>query len=84
MTATEVSRNFSGAVNRVDSGEEIVIVRNGKPIAEMRRPSRPTGLTSAALMELLDSLPTVDEDFASDIEESRASVGSPTGKWPAA
>lgn len=82
MTATEVSRNFSAVINRVDSGEEIEIVRNGKPIAELRRPSRPRGISGKAFEELMASLPPVDEEFARDVEEARRRLGPPVGKWP--
>lgn len=83
MTATEVSRHFSSAINRVDSGEEIEIVRNGKAVAELRRPSRPVGITGAALRQLIGGLPPVDAAFARDVEQSRASLGPPADAWPA-
>lgn len=83
MTATEVSRHFSNVINRVDSGEEIEIVRNGRAIAELRRPARPVGLSGAALRELMDGLPPLDEDFASEVEQERARLGTEAGVWPA-
>lgn len=82
MTATEVSRHFSDAINRVDSGEEIEIVRNGRAIAELRRPAQPVGISGAALRELMESLPPLDADFAHEVEHARASLGSETGAWP--
>lgn len=82
MTATEVSRNFSSAINRVDAGEEIEIVRNGKAIAELRRPTRPTGIPGSALRELIEDLPPLDEAFAGEVEGERASLGHETGAWP--
>jgi antitoxin (DNA-binding transcriptional repressor) of toxin-antitoxin stability system len=82
MTATEVSRHFSDAINRVDSGEEIEIVRNGRAIAELRRPSQPIGISGAALRELMDGLPPLDEVFASEVELERARLGTETGAWP--
>jgi antitoxin (DNA-binding transcriptional repressor) of toxin-antitoxin stability system len=82
MTATEVSRNFSAVINRVDSGEEIEIVRNGKPVAELRGPSRPRGISGAELKVLIESLPPVDEDFARDVEGARGEIWPPAGKWP--
>ncbi|HTD57402.1 MAG TPA: type II toxin-antitoxin system prevent-host-death family antitoxin [Solirubrobacteraceae bacterium] len=82
MTATEVSRHFSSVINRVDSGEEIEIVRNGRAIAEMRRPSQPVGISGTALRELMDSLPPLDEGFASEVEMERARLGIETGAWP--
>jgi antitoxin (DNA-binding transcriptional repressor) of toxin-antitoxin stability system len=82
MTATEVSRHFSNAINRVDSGEEIEIVRNGKAIAELRRPSQPVGISGAALRELMGSLPPLDADFAHEVEAERRLLGVETGAWP--
>jgi antitoxin (DNA-binding transcriptional repressor) of toxin-antitoxin stability system len=82
MTATEVSRHFSDAINRVDSGEEIEIVRNGKAIAELRRPSQSVGISGAALRELIDNLPSLDADFADEVERERRLLGVETGAWP--
>jgi antitoxin (DNA-binding transcriptional repressor) of toxin-antitoxin stability system len=82
MTATEVSRHFSDVINRVDSGEEIEIVRNGKAVAELRRASRPTGISGAALRELLSGLPPLDAQFARDVERERERLGTETGVWP--
>jgi antitoxin (DNA-binding transcriptional repressor) of toxin-antitoxin stability system len=82
MTATEVSRHFSSVINRVDSGEEIEIVRNGRAIAELRRPSQPVGTSGAALRALMDSLPPLDADFAREVERERELLGAETGEWP--
>lgn len=82
MTATEVSRHFSDAINRVDSGEEIEIVRNGRAIAELRPPSQPNGISGAALRELMEGLPPLDEDFAREVQLERARLGAETGVWP--
>jgi prevent-host-death family protein len=82
LTATEVARSFSRIINRVGAGEEIEIVRNGAPIAELRpASSRPT-ITAAQWRELVAALPPVDEDFARDVEESRAAFGPPASAWP--
>ncbi len=83
MSATEVARNFSAVINRVGAGEEIEIVRNGAPVAELRRPSRPGRLKGEEWRRFVGSLPVVDDDFARDVEAARASVGSPVAKWPA-
>jgi prevent-host-death family protein len=82
MTATEVSRDFSSVLNRVDAGEEIEIVRNGSPIAELRSPSRPRGLSGPAFKALMERLPALDEDFAPDVEKARSALGPPVSKWP--
>jgi antitoxin (DNA-binding transcriptional repressor) of toxin-antitoxin stability system len=82
MSATEVARNFSAVVNRVLAGEEIEVIRNGTPVAELRRPSRPRGITGREFKELMASLPPVDEDFAHDVEDARKKLGPPKPAWP--
>jgi antitoxin (DNA-binding transcriptional repressor) of toxin-antitoxin stability system len=81
MSATEVSRNFSAVINRVDAGEEIEIIRNGAPIAELRRPSRPRRLEGEEWRAFVESLPAVDESFARDVREARDQLGPPQDKW---
>jgi len=83
MTATEVSRRFSDAINRVDAGEEIEIVRNGRTVAELRPPSRPIGISGVALRELIDGLPALDAQFAHEVTRERERLGTEPGKWPA-
>ena len=82
MSTTEVARNFSAVVNRVIAGEEIEVTRNGTPVIEMRRPSRPRGITGREFKELTASLPPVDGDFARDLEDIRMGIGPPVSKWP--
>jgi antitoxin (DNA-binding transcriptional repressor) of toxin-antitoxin stability system len=82
MSATEVARNFSSVINRVGAGEEVEIVRNGAPVAELRAPSAPRGLSSAEWRALIASLPAVDDEFAREVEAARLAVGPPVGKWP--
>ena len=82
MTATQVSRNFSAALNRVFAGEEIEIVRNGATVARLAPPERPRLLTGERLRELIASLPPVDDNFVSDLEDIRREVGPPTSAWP--
>lgn len=82
MTATEVSRNFSSVINRVDAGEAIEIVRNGRPVAELRAPSKPRGIPEAAWDRLVERMSMIDEDFARDVEESRRGLAPPVGRWP--
>jgi prevent-host-death family protein len=83
MSATDVARHFSAVINRVGAGEEIEIVRNGAPVAELRPPSRPLRLKGEAWRRFLETLPRVDGDFARDVEEARRGIGPPVGKWPA-
>jgi prevent-host-death family protein len=82
LSATEVSREFSAVVSRVGAGEEIEVVRNGVPVVQMR-PANPGHLVSAARWrELMDSAPSPDEDFASDVAAGRAAIGPPDDAWP--
>lgn len=83
LSATEVARNFSAVMNRVGAGEEIEIVRNGAPIAELRRPSRPRGISGSELKAMLAGLSRLDEDFARDVETARREIWPPADKWPA-
>ena len=83
MSATEVARNFSAVINRVGAGEEIEIVRNGAPVAELRPPVRPGRLKGDEWQSFIAGLPAVDDDFARDVRAARASVGPPGGEWPA-
>jgi prevent-host-death family protein len=83
MSATEVARNFSAVINRVGAGEDIEIVRNGAPVAELRPPSNPRRLEGDAWRRFVDGLPSVDADFARDVEKAREGLGPPVGKWPA-
>ena len=82
LTATEVARSFSHIINRVGAGEEIEIVRNGAPIAELRPASARPTITAAQWRELMETLPAVDEDFSRDVRASREAFGPPSSAWP--
>ena len=82
LSATEVAREFSAVVNRVGAGEEIEVVRNGVPVAQMRRPSSGHLVSPDRWRELMDSAPSPDEDFAADVEAARETIGPPSGAWP--
>ena len=82
LTATEVARRFSQVISRVGAGEEVEVVRNGVPIAQLR-PARGSQIVSAARWrELMESAPAVDENFARDVEASRETIGPPDSAWP--
>jgi prevent-host-death family protein len=80
LSATEVARNFSDVLNRVASGEEIEITRSGAPVAVLA-PPRARFLTPERFREVLATAPPVDDRFVTDLEEIRASVGSPEERW---
>jgi len=82
LTATEVARRFSQVISRVGAGEEVEVVRNGVPVAQLR-PARGSQVVSAARWrELMDSAPVVDEDFERDVEARRETIGPPDTAWP--
>jgi prevent-host-death family protein len=82
LSATEVARSFSSILNRVSSGEEVEIVRNGVPIAHLSPPAAVPLLSAESWREAMDSAPPVDEDFAREVAEARERVGPPTSAWP--
>jgi prevent-host-death family protein len=82
LSATEVAREFSAILNRVNSGEEIEVVRNGVPVVQMR-PVRSGHLVSAERWRtLMEDVPAPDEDFADDVEAARKRIGPPGYAWP--
>lgn len=81
LSATEVAREFSAIVNRINSGEEIEVVRNGVPVVEMRPSTARRSISAARWDELIGSLPSPDEDFARDVEAARKEVGPPPESW---
>jgi prevent-host-death family protein len=83
LSATDVARSFSDTLNRVSAGEEIEIVRNGTPVAELRpASSRRHTVTAEQWREMLATAPEPDEAFAADVAAARAALGPPDGAWP--
>jgi prevent-host-death family protein len=82
LSATEVAREFSSVVNRVGAGEEIEVVRNGVPVAQMVPASAGHLVSAARWRELMSSAPLPDEDFARDVNAARAKIGPPDSPWP--
>jgi len=82
VSATEAARNFSEILNRVRyRGETFVIERGGQPICELR-PAAPTLFTGADLVTLLRSLPSVDEEYLTAVEEiARRQPQLPESPW---
>lgn len=76
-TVTEVLRNFSDYINRVVyRGERFVLVRGGRPVAELT--PVPAGTRLGDLPDLLASLPRLTEEearaFEGDLERARAEL----------
>ena len=82
LTATEVARRFSHVLSRVGAGEEVEVVRNGVPIVQMRPAPGSQVISAARWRELMDSAPSVDADFESDVEAGRKAIGPPSAAWP--
>jgi prevent-host-death family protein len=81
LSATEAARNFSDVLNRVASGEEIEIIRNGATVALLGPPKRRL-LSAEAFRELLASAPAADGAFVADLRRIRAESGHPESHWP--
>lgn len=85
-SVTDVHRNFADYINRVAyRGESFVLVRGGKPVAELS--PVPTGTRLGELSALLASLPRLGEEdaeaFAEDIGRARAELHAipPRDPW---
>jgi antitoxin (DNA-binding transcriptional repressor) of toxin-antitoxin stability system len=69
MSEAELARDIASALDRVQSGAEIVIERNARPVAVLR----PAQLKRRKLSEIVASLSeqstaTIDPDFAADVQ----------------
>jgi prevent-host-death family protein len=81
MTATEAARTFSQLLNRVSAGEEIRVLRNGAEVAVIAPPAAQT-VSAARFREVIATAPVVDDAFADELQEARASLPAPGGAWP--
>lgn len=81
LSATDTARNFSAVLNRVATGEEVEITRNGAVVAVIG-PPKTRLLSRERFRELLGTAPPVDVDFALELREIRAGVGAPEEHWP--
>lgn len=85
LTATQLARNLSDVLNRVEyKGERFIIERNGQVVATLQ-PSTVTrrGPTLAEFVEALKHAPRLDPDFLDELEEIQAN--QPPAKvyeWP--
>lgn len=85
-SVTDFLRNFSDYINRVAlRGERFILVRGGKPVAELS--PVPVGTRLGDLVSLLESLPELGEAEAAsletDIEGARAELSGhgPEDRW---
>ena len=70
MTEAELARNLALVLDRMQSGTEVIIERNDRPVAVLR-PTQPSRRKLSDIMAGLpeSSMATLDEDFAADVQE---------------
>ena len=79
LSATDAARNFSELLDRVErTGESVVVVRHGRPVATIGPPAAGNG---KALLDLLRAHKP-DPDLVDEIRELREFVGPPQDRWP--
>jgi len=71
LSATEVSRHFADILQRASAGEIIVVVKNGRPMAQIIPPPQANG---AALLAFLDAWPGDAVGFSDDVLTSLDAV----------
>ncbi len=79
ISATDAARNFRAVLNEVEGhGETFRIERHGQPVAELAPiGSRVRRFTGRDLVELLQSLPRLDAEFAADVADIHARGNTP-------
>ncbi len=75
MTEAEVSRDFAAVLRKIGDGEEVVVDRNGQPVAIIR-PADEGPRTFSELIALATRREkergyaiTLDDDYAADVEQ---------------
>ena len=84
ITATELARNLSDILNRVRyRGERFIVERNGETVAVLAPdPSARKVRTVGEFVELMRTLPPVDDEFSDDLRQIRAMQGKlPSDPW---
>jgi antitoxin (DNA-binding transcriptional repressor) of toxin-antitoxin stability system len=81
LTVTEAVRSFSEILGRARfKGERFVLLKGGKPVAEMGPTDAPAAVRLGDLPAILDALPHLDPDdaerFADDLESARGATGA--------
>jgi prevent-host-death family protein len=67
VTVSELARNVAALIRRAEAGEEIIITRDGSPVAVIAPHFKPNGAALIALFEEYGP----DPQWAELIEESR-------------
>lgn len=87
LTVTEAVRNFSEILGRVRfKGERFVLVKGGKPVAELGPTDAAAPVRLGELPTVLEALPHLEpedaERFALDLESGRNAAGRiPAVPW---
>jgi prevent-host-death family protein len=63
VTATDANRYFSKLLQRVENGEHITIVKDGKPVAVLMPPGPSEEQRAAARERMLELMRTAGLDF---------------------
>lgn len=84
ITATELVRNLSGAIDKVRmTGQSLYITKGSHTVAELHPPPKP-GLSINKLAVLLNGLPKLGDDastMANDLENIRRQANLPGNSW---
>jgi len=84
ITATELVRNLSVAIDKVRvTGDSLYITKGSQTVAELSPPPKP-GLPIINLGALLKSLPGLGNDvsaMSSDLEKIRSKANLPKSSW---
>lgn len=87
LTVTEAVRNFSEILGRVRfKGERFVLVKGGKPVAELGPADSTAPVRLGELLAVLEALPHLEpedaERFAVELESGRNAAGRiPAVPW---
>jgi antitoxin (DNA-binding transcriptional repressor) of toxin-antitoxin stability system len=87
LTVTEAVRNFSEILGRVRfKGERFVLLKGGKPVAELAPTDAAAPVRLGDLPAILDALPHLEPDdaerFDNDLESARGATGAaPAPPW---
>jgi prevent-host-death family protein len=72
ISLADAKAHLSELIDRVEAGETIIIVRRGKPVAQLTAVARPRKRVDAALLQsLTETVPPQPQDAASLVRSMR-------------
>jgi prevent-host-death family protein len=72
ISLADAKAHLSELINRVEAGETIVIVRRGKPVAQLTAVAKPRKRVDTALLQsLTETMPPQPQDAASLVQSMR-------------